>query len=87
MLQSRTISVVLWALHDYHGVAHLDPTTFLIRSTLLGAKRLLGCESVQADPLSPEDLQRLWAHLDMNPICGLTVLVCCCYHVPLPSAR
>ena len=56
----------VWALHDYWGVKHVDPTTFIIRSTLLGAKRLLGCESVQADPLSPEQMQRLYRALDMS---------------------
>ena len=56
----------VWALHDYWGVAHVDPTAFLVRSTLLGAKRLLGCESVQADPLSPEQLLLIYKVLDMN---------------------
>ena len=33
----------LWALHDFWGIPHLDPSVFIIKATLKGAKRLLGC--------------------------------------------
>ena len=56
----------VWALHDHWGVPHIDPTSFILRSTLQGAKRLLGCESVQSDPLSPEQMKMIWAVLDLS---------------------
>ena len=56
----------IWALHDYWGFKHPDPATFIIRATLKGAKRLLGCESKQATPLSPKDLKKLYAALNMS---------------------
>ena len=77
----------VWALHDYWGVPHLDPKNFLIKSTLLGAKRILGCESVQADPLSPDQLVKIWGTLDMNKKedlqmwCALTLMYRCLLRV------
>lgn len=56
----------LWALHDYWGIPHVDPQIFLIRATLKGAKRLLGCESVQVDPLSPSELKLIFNHLNLD---------------------
>ena len=56
----------LWALHDYWGIPHVDPQIFLIRATLKGAKRLLGCETVQVDPLSPIDLQAIFRLLNVQ---------------------
>ena len=56
----------VWALHDHWGVPHIDATTFLISSTLRGAKRLLGCESTPSDPLSPAQMRAIWSQLDMN---------------------
>ena len=56
----------IWALHDYWGFEHVDPTVFIIRATLRGAKRLLGCESTQATPISPSDLQKMYSVLDLS---------------------
>ena len=56
----------VWALHDYWGEPHVDHNTFIIRSTLLGAKRLLGCESVQSDPLSPAQMKLLYEKLNLS---------------------
>ena len=61
----------LWALHDFWGFRHVESSMFLIKSTLMGAKRLLGCETVQAPPLSPQDLKKLWLKLDMNKFSDL----------------
>lgn len=61
----------VWALHDYSGVPHVDSTSFLLKSTMLGAKRLLGCETVQATPLSPEDMCNLFKVLDMSKFSDL----------------
>ena len=68
----------LWALHDFWGIPHVDPSMFLIKSTLLGAKRLLGCESVQADPLSPEQMWRIWRVLDLLNFSDLQFWCCLC---------
>ena len=68
----------LWALHDHWGVPHLDPTTYIIRSTLKGAKRLLGCESVQADPLSPDDLLKIYYVLDLSIFANLQFWAALC---------
>ena len=56
----------VWALHDYWGYPHVDSSSFLIKSTLTGAKRLLGCDTVQAEPLSTEDLLKIYSILDMS---------------------
>ena len=77
----------LWALHDYWGTPHVDPSVFLIKSTMTGAKRLLGCETVQAEPLSPQDMIKLYKCLDIsNPKdlqlwCALTVAYRCLLRV------
>ena len=77
----------VWALHDYWGVRHLDTTSFIIKSTLQGAKRLLGCETVQAPPLSPEDMVKLYKVLDMSIFtdlqlwCAVTVAYRCLLRV------
>ena len=77
----------VWALHDYWGIPHVDATTFLISSTLRGAKRLLGCESIQAPPLSPKDMGRIWYSMDLNKLCdvqfwcALTIMYRCLLRV------
>ena len=47
----------VWALHRYLGYEHPDPTQFLIKSTIMGAKRLLGAGTNPAFPLTPENLR------------------------------
>ena len=61
----------LWALHDFWGFSHVKSSMFLIKSTLMGAKRLLGCETVHAPPLSPHDMKKLFRKLDMNKYADL----------------
>ena len=56
----------VWVLHDHMGVPHVDPDNFLIKSTLQGAKRVLGSATRQVDPLSPGDLMCIHSSLDMN---------------------
>ena len=79
----------LWILHDYHGYKHVDIDHFLIKCTLSGAKRILGCESRQVDPLSPEDMIKIFKSLDMTIWedlafwCALTL----CYRCLLRSSH
>ena len=56
----------LWVLHDYMGLDHVDPDNFLIKSTINGAKRILGCASRQVDPLLPEDMLCIFKCLNMK---------------------
>ena len=56
----------VWVLHDYMGFKHVDPSTFLIQATLKGIKRLIGNEARQVDPLSPQDLHKIYDTLDMS---------------------
>ena len=56
----------IWVVHDYFGVDHPAPSEFLIRSALRGAKRLIGDQTRQVDPLMPEDLVRMRAVLDLS---------------------
>ena len=65
----------VWVLHDYEGYTHVDPDTFLIKSTLAGAKRLLGDATHQVDPLTPADMLRIYAKLDIS---GVTL----CFGLP-----
>ena len=55
----------VWVLHDYHGVAHIDPETFLFQSTMKGAKRILGNATRQVDPLMPWDMVSIYRTLSM----------------------
>lgn len=77
----------LWALHDFWGFKHVESSMFIIKATLMGAKRLLGCETVQAPPLSPEDMKKLWLQLDMNVFgdlqlwCAITLAYRCLLRV------
>ena len=77
----------LWALHDYWGLKHVDTSLFLIRSTLKGAKRLLGCETVQAPPLFPADLVKMWRVMnlynagDLQLWCAITLAYRCLLRV------
>ena len=55
----------VWALHKYLGYSHPDPTSFIIQSTVRGAKRLLGAATNPALPLTPENLVAVFKTLDM----------------------
>ena len=71
----------LWLLHDQLGETHVDPAGFLIKSTMNGAKRVLGCATRQVDPLSPQNLQDIYKQLDMELWCDFTMwcAICLCY--------
>ena len=56
----------VWSLHKYLGYDHLEPTTFLILSTLRGAKRLLGAATNPALRLTPENLLAILKTLDLK---------------------
>ena len=56
----------VWVLHDYHGVPHIDPDTYLCQSTMKGAKRILGNASRQVDPLMPWDMMSIYKTLNMS---------------------
>lgn len=58
----------IWALHNHLGCPHFNTDNFLYRSTLMGAKRLLGKISVQKDPIMPVDLLEIKRVLNLlNP--------------------
>ena len=71
---TRTVSYVtivnyvtgVWKLHDYLGYTRPDPTSFIISSTLRGAKRLLGAASNPALPLSPTNIGDILKTLDLT---------------------
>ena len=56
----------VWTMHDYYGVPHVDRTSFLIRMTLQGAKRLLGAEADRAAPILPSDLREMYKCIDVR---------------------
>ena len=49
-----------------HGYVPVNATNFMIKRTMLGAKRKLGYSPVQAMPLQPEHLLQFYSHLDMS---------------------
>ena len=56
----------LWYLHKINGYSHVEPSSFALRQTLLGTKRLLGAASKQSPPLNPFQLRCIYNRLDMN---------------------
>lgn len=56
----------VWALHDYCGIQSVNRQAFLIKATLAGARRLLGDQTVQVDPLMPEDMLLIRASLKVS---------------------
>ena len=56
----------LWILHDFMGLDHIDPDNFLVKSTINGAKRILGSATRQVDPLYPADMMRIYSVLKMS---------------------
>ena len=71
----------VWVLHDYHGVPHIDPETFMFKSTMKGVKRILGNATRQVDPLMPWDMTRIYRTLDMSSWMDFQFwcAVCVCY--------
>lgn len=53
-------------LHKMYGFMAPQADDFLVKTTLLGAKRLLGDSSFSSDPLLPSHLLRIWSVLDMS---------------------
>lgn len=53
----------IWSLHDFAGVHPPAKGSFLVKCTLMGARRLLGDAVLSADPLLPDDLYMLYSHL------------------------
>lgn len=56
----------IWALHNQLGYEHFNTNNFLFKSTMMGAKRLLGKISTQKDPIMPADLIKIRSVLDVN---------------------
>ena len=52
-------------LQQMHGYAPINASNFMVKRTMLGAKRKLGYSPVQAMPLRPEHLLQFYAQLDM----------------------
>ena len=58
-------------MHKYFGCDRPETATFLVRSTMLGAKRLLGSESKPALPLLPENIIQMGKLLDLTNLVDL----------------
>lgn len=56
----------VWSLHEFMGHQPSAKGTFLLSCTMRGAKRLLGDTTLSSDPLLPEHLKRIYAHLHFN---------------------
>lgn len=65
----------IWSLHEFMGHPPSARGSFLLTCTLRGAKRLLGDETLSADPLLPEHLKMIFHNLQFNK---LEDLVCWC---------
>lgn len=50
----------------WHGVTPVPPDNFMVSSTLVGVRRLLGDTAFSSDPLLPPQLLRMYATLDMR---------------------
>ena len=53
-------------MHDYFGAEHPSPSDFVLRSTLRGARRLVGDQTRQVDPLGPGELMKILSILDLR---------------------
>lgn len=53
-------------LQKWHGITPVPVDNFLVKATLIGARRLLGDTSFSSDPLLPTQLHRIHATLDMD---------------------
>ena len=53
-------------LQRLHGYEPINATNFMVKRTMLGAKRKLGYSPVQAMPLEPEHLILFYGQLDMS---------------------
>lgn len=53
-------------LQKWDGITPVPVDNFLVKATLIGARRLLGDTSFSSDPLLPSQLHRIHAILDMN---------------------
>lgn len=56
----------VWIWHEYNNVEHINRNAFMLKATLSGAKRLLGDQTRQVDPLLPEDILGIRKVLDMS---------------------
>lgn len=56
----------LWALHKVYGYTYPDPSSFLIKSTLKGAKHELGGAVTQAPPMTLNMMRRIFLRLNMS---------------------
>lgn len=56
----------LRALHKCYSFVPVPSDNFLVTSTLLGAKRLLGNDQFSSDPLLPKHLSRIYSVMDLD---------------------
>lgn len=68
----------IWTLHEFMGVPPPAKGHFLVKCTLMGARRLLGDYVLSADPLLPDDLVSVYAHLNHNDLRDLTFWAAIC---------
>lgn len=54
------------ALHKMYGLASPPPEDFLVKSTLQGARRLLGDTCFSSDPILPKQLLSMYGKLNMR---------------------
>ena len=56
----------IWILHQWFDTTSPAKGSFLVKCTMLGARRLLGSAVTQMDPLMPDDLLRVFSTLSMK---------------------
>lgn len=56
----------LWVLHKYLGYVHVDKSSFQIRMTLQGVKRVLGDQIKQATPITLAHLQAIYQTINLS---------------------
>lgn len=79
----------VWSLHDFMGCCSPAKDSFLVKCTMMGAKRLLGDSVLSADPLLPKDLMLMYSHLDFKSLSDLMfwAAVCLAFRCLLRSCQ
>lgn len=65
----------LWALHKVSGCQYPDPSSFIISSTLKGARFELGCVTKQAPPMQLASMRAIFLSLNMSVLDDLVLWI------------
>lgn len=68
----------VWTLHELMGVNPPAKGHFLVKCTMMGARRLLGDYVLSAEPLLPDDLVSMYAHLNHTDLRDLIFWAAIC---------